>query len=297
MYPAPFRYFRPSSVADAVTLMQQLGDGARPLAGGQSLIPILKMRMDEPSDLIDIGRIPELMHITVTNDEVRIGALMTHGQIATSEVANLVPAIGDTAGGIADPQVRNLGTIGGSVSVADPASDWPAVLHIVEADIHTSGPDGNRRIPIHEFIVDSYTNSLGAAELVTEVSFKIPPANSGSAYIGFKKAAPSYPAASVGIQLTLDNDAIKNVRLVLGASGPVPVTNPEAEAMLQGQKPELALLQQAADALVAKADPPSDARGSADFKRAVLKSLFIKTANVALQRAGGEKITGGHDYV
>ncbi len=277
--------------------MQQLGDGARLLAGGQSLIPVLKMRMDEPAELIDIGRIPELMHITMTATEIRMGALMTHAEIAACELASRVPAIGDTARGIADPQVRNLGTIGGSVSIADPASDWPAVLHILNADIHALGPEGERRIPVHEFIVAPYTNSLKAAELVTEISFTLPPAQSGSAYIGFKKAAPAYPAAAVGVQLTLDNDIISTARLVLGASAAVPVTCTEAEAVLQGQRPEPAVIQQAADKLIARADPPSDARGSADFKRAVLKSLFLKAADTALQRAMGKTTVRGNDYV
>ena len=297
MYPAPFRYFRPGSVGDAVALLQRLGGDARPLAGGQSLIPILKMRMDEPSALVDIGRIPELTRLAVTREEIHLGALLTHAEIAVSEAATRAPAIGDTAGGIADPQVRNLGTIGGSVSVADPASDWPAALHIFEARVHTRGPRGTRAIPIADFIVDAYTTALREAELVTGVSFQTPPEHTGSAYIGFKKAAPAYPAAAVGMQVSLDSRDIVAVKMVLGAAGPAPVTSAEAEAVLLGRKPTPALLRESADKLIAEADPPADARGSAEFKRAVLKSLFLKTADLALQRAGGERVAGGHDYV
>ena len=146
MYPQPFRYHRPHSLKDAISLLSELGEGAKPLAGGQSLIPILKMRMDEPSDLIDITRIPELSNIKNENGVVSIGALCTHAQIAKSEVASIIPILKDCAGGIADPQVRSLGTIGGSVSVADPSSDWPALLFVMGCEIVCQGPNGSRVI-------------------------------------------------------------------------------------------------------------------------------------------------------
>ncbi|MFT7460229.1 MAG: carbon-monoxide dehydrogenase medium subunit, partial [Planctomycetota bacterium] len=282
MYPQPFRYHRPHTLKDAITLLAELGEGAKPLAGGQSLIPILKMRMDEPSDLVDITRLPELSAITNEKGIISIGALCTHSQIALSEVATLVPILKDCAGGIADPQVRSLGTIGGSVSVADPSSDWPALLHVLQSNIVCQGPNGSRTISIRDFIVDSYTTSLGDAELVTAIQFKLPPANSGGAYIGFKKAAPSYPAASVGIQLTLgENDSCVDVRLALGSAGPKPVTSEAAEAILKGKVLTGDLLKEAAEKIVEASDPPSDARGSSEFKRVMLKSLFRKTATTA----------------
>ena len=298
MYPAPFRYHRPGTLDSAITLLSELGEGARPLAGGQSLIPILKMRMDEPSDLIDIGRLPELMHIRKEKKRFCIGALATHARIAASDVAAEIPIVRDCAGRIADPQVRALGTIGGSVSIADPSSDWPALLHALDAEIVCKGPEGTRKIGIKEFITDSYTNSLGDAELVTEIQVPIPPARSGGAYLGFKKAAPAYPAASVGIQLTLTAGNIcRDIHLVLGAAGPTPVTSAEIEQSLVGHPLTDDMLQQAAEALVELSDPPADARGSAAFKRVILRSLFMRAAHVALRRAKGETITGSHDYV
>jgi len=153
-------------------------------------------------------------------------------------------------------------------------------------------------VPIREFIQDSYTTILDYAELVTEIRFKAPPANSGGAYIGFKKSAPAYPTAAVGVQLTLaDGDVCQKVRLALGAAGPRPVTSGEAESLLQGKALTTELLEQAAEAIVAASDPPADSRGSSEFKRAILRSLFMQAAHRAIERAGGTQIMGKHEYV
>ena len=298
MYPAPFRYHRPATLGSALALLAELGEGARPLAGGQSLIPILKMRMDEPSDLVDIGRLAELSHVRKEKNRYCIGALATHARIAASAAAGDIPIIRDCAGRIADPQVRALGTIGGSVCIADPSSDWPALLHVLDAEIVCRGIDGSRKVGIRDFITDSYSNSLADGELVTEIQIPIPPAHSGGAYFGFKKAAPAYPAASVGVQLTLAAGNIcHDIRLALGAAGPVPVTSEQVKQSLVGHPLTDDKLRQAAAALVELSDPPTDARGSATFKRAMLRSLFVRAAQAAIQRAKGNNVTGSHDYV
>ncbi len=298
MYPAPFRYYRPDSLDKAIKLLAELGEGARPLAGGQTLIPVLKLRMDEPTDLVDIGRLPDLRYMKNDNGVNSIGALATHANIAKSEIAAAVPIIADCASGIADAQVRSRGTIGGSVSTADPSCDWPALLHTLDAEIVCQGANGKRILTIRDFIVDSYTTALSGAELVTEIRFKTPDARSGGSYIGFKKAAPAYPAASVGIQLTLaEEDVCKDVRLVLSAAGPRPVTSDEAEAVLRGNTLSRDNLEKAAEAIIAASDPPSDSRGSASFKRTMLHSLFMKAANIAINRAHGQNIIGAQVYV
>ena len=298
MYPAPFRYHRPATLGRALALLAELGEGARPLAGGQSLIPILKMRMDEPSDLVDLGRLPELAHLRREKDRYCIGALATHARIATSGAATEIPVVRDCAGNIADPQVRALGTLGGSVCIADPSSDWPALLNVLDAEIVCRNPARSRRVGIRDFITDAYTNDLADGELVTEIQIPVPPPNSGGAYLGFKKAAPAYPAAAAGVQLTLTAGNIcQDVRLVLGAAGPVPVTCAAIEQSLVGRPLTDNALQQAAAALVELSDPPTDARGSADFKRMMLRSLFMRAAHTAMQRANGESVPGSHDYV
>ena len=297
MYPAPFRYHRPNTLDGAIALLAELGDGARPLAGGQSLIPILKMRMDEPSDLVDIGRLTELTEISQKGDRIHIGALATHARIAASEAARALPILRDCAGGIGDEQVRRLGTIGGSISIADPSSDWPTLLSVLDAEIVCSGPAGSRSVMIQDFIEDAYTTCLADAELVTEIQIPMPPENSGGAYLGFKKAAPSYPAAAVGAQLTLeDGQVCRDIQLALGAAGPVPVVSREVEQQLAGQPLTENNLKQAAAALVELSEPPADARGSAEFKRAMLRSLFVRAVRRAMGRAGGETILGEHDY-
>jgi len=298
MYPAPFSYHRPGSLNEAIGLLAELGEAAKPLAGGQSLIPILKLRMDEPSDLVDISRLPGLHFLQNDDGNVRIGALSTHALIGRSDLVAAVPILGDCANGIADPQVRARGTIGGSVSSADPSCDWPALLHTLDAEIVCHGKAGVRTVPIRDFICDSYTTVLDDAELVTEIRFKVPPANSGGAYIGFKKSAPAYPTAAVGIQLTLaDGDVCRQIRLVLSAAGPRPVTSDEAESLLCGKVLTAERLKQAAEAIVEASNPPADARGSKDFKRAVLRSLFMQAANRAMERAVGTRIMGKHEYV
>ncbi len=288
MYPAPFRYFRPGTLNEAITLLSELGEEAKPLAGGQSLIPILKLRLDEPTDLVDINRLPNLRYVNCEDSRVNIGTLATHARIAKSEVATLIPIVGDCAAGIADPQVRSRGTIGGSVSTADPSSDWPVLLHTLDAEIICQGPDGSRTLPIRDFIIDPYTTALNDSELVTEIQLKIPATHSGGSYISFKKAAPTYPTVAVGIQLTLaGNDVCKNVRLVLSSSGPRPVTSDEAETELKGKVLSKENLERAAEAIIACSDPPSDSRGSAQFKRSMLRSLFKKAADTAIRRAQG----------
>jgi carbon-monoxide dehydrogenase medium subunit len=188
--------------------------------------------------------------------------------------------------------------VGGSLSVADPSSDWPALVQVLDVEIVCQGPNGKRSVAASDFIIDSYITSLLDGELVTEVRIKVPPENSGGAYIGFKKAAPSYPAAAAGVQLTLgDGDVCKAIRIVLGAAGPVPVTSKEVEQQLVGESLSDDRLAQAAKALVALSDPPADARGSSDFKRAMLRSLVVKAAKTAIRRAAGQNITGSHDYV
>lgn len=298
MYPAPFNYHRPGSLDEAVGLLAELGETAKPLAGGQSLIPILKLRMDEPSDLVDIARLPGLHFMRNEDGAIRIGALATHANIGRSQLVDDVPILGDCANGIADTQVRARGTIGGSVSSADPSADWPTLLYTLDAEVVCRGQDSSRNVPIRDFIRDSYATVLGQSELVTEIRFKAPPANSGGAYIGYKKSAPAYPTASAGVQLTLaDGNVCQEVRLALGASGPRPIASKEAEDLLRGKALTPELLQQAAEAIVEVSDPPTDSRGTAAFKRAILRSLFVKAAHRAIERAGGSRIVGRHEYV
>lgn len=296
MYPAPFQYHRPDSLQDAIALLTRFGDEAKVIAGGQTLLPMLKMRMGDMSHLIDIGRLPNLSHIEQRGDTVHIGALATHAEIASSEVANTIPLLKECGGGIADKQVRNNGTIGGGLSVADPSGDWPTGLRTLETTVVCTGPNGTRNVDLKDFIVDSYTTSLLDGELVTEVQIKVPPANSGGAYVAFKRAAPAYPTSTAAVQLTMNGETCQAIRMALGASGSTAVVSQEAENSLKGQPLTRENLEKAAAMIVEASNPPVDARGSEEFKRAMLRSLVVEAAERAVARARGEEVKGGHRY-
>lgn len=296
MYPAPFNYHRARSVDEAVAMLSEIGEGARILAGGQSLLPILKLRFDEPTDLVDIGRVPGLDRVDESGDEIAIGALVTHRRIAASTVAAAIPAIGDCANGIADNQVRTRGTIGGSVSSGDPNCDWPALLHTLDARIVTQGPGGSRTLDINGFVEDLYQTVLQPGEIVTTIRLRKPAAGSGGAYCGFKRCSPAYPTVSVGVQLTLQGDKVTAARVAAGSVGFVPTRLREVEAVLEGQTADAACIERAAEAAAAAVNPLEDTRGTAAFKRRVTAAMTAKAIGTALRRANGETVKNKHEY-
>lgn len=296
MYPPPFNYYRPESLKDALGLLTRHGDDAAILSGGQSLIPMMKLRMGDTGTVIDIGRLPDLDHIEQRGNTVHIGALATHAEIAASDIARKFPIVADCAGGIADKQVRNMGTIGGGTAIADPSGDWPCCLTVLDATIVCTGPNGTRKVGIHDFILDSYTTALALDEIVTEIQFHAPAENSGSAYVAFKRAAASYPSTTAGVLLTMNGDKCEKASIALGAAGSKPVTSRDAEALLEGQVPGRDLLEKVAAAIVEVSAPPADARGSEDFKRAMLRSVLVDAAERAIARQKGQTVKGGHRY-
>ena len=180
----------------------------------------------------------------------------------------------------------------------DPASDWPTLLHTLDAEILCQGTNGSRTIPIKGFIEDSYTTILDHAELVTEIRFNVPPSSSGGAYLTFKKAAPAYPIAAAGVQLTLVDGLIcQDVRLVLGCAGPKPVTSAEAESVLRGKELDEKNLKHAAEIIVESSEPRSDNNGSEVFKRTMLRSLLMKAVKTAVARSGKQQLAGGDSHV
>lgn len=296
MYPAPFNYHRVSSVAEATGMLSEIGEGARVLAGGQSLLPLLKMRFDEPTDLIDIGHIPDLDQIEVNGDAVKIGALATHRRIAASALAESVAIIADCANGIADNQVRSRGTIGGSVASGDPSCDWPALLHTLDAEIECQGPHGGRMLDINGFVEDLYETALQAGEIVTGIRFKLPPPGSGGAYCAFKRCAPAFPTMSVGVQLTMVDGQVKSARIALGSAGLTPIRAQQAEAELEGQSLGAGQIDKAAEATVAAAEPVDDQRGSVEYKLQLVAHLTKRAIGIAAQRAAGQQVYNSHEY-
>ena len=204
MYPRAFAYHRAASYPEAVSLLNQWGEEAKLLAGGQSLIPLMKLRLSAPRHLVDLNFIPQTSYIQ-SNGALRFGAMTRHAEIAASSDAARIPILHDCASGIADQQVRNMGTIGGSIAEADPTGDWAPVLLAIGATVRTLGPNGERSIDIGDFIQDAYTTALQPGELVTEIAVPLQPERSGGAYIALKRCAPVYASASVAVQLTMQD--------------------------------------------------------------------------------------------
>lgn len=296
MYPSAFNYHRADSVDHAIRLLTDIGDGARVLAGGQTLLVLMKLRFDEPTDVVDIARIPRLDDIGERGDVISIGALATHRRIAESKVAAAVPIVADCANGIADNQVRSRGTIGGSVASGDPSCDWPSLLHTLDAQVLCQGPDGARTLDINGFIDDLYQTVLKPGEIVTGVRFPRPKPGSGGAYCAFKRCAPAYPTVSAGVQLTLADGRIGSARVALGSAGLTPIRALDAERELAGHAPDAGVIDKAAAAAAAAADPVDDQRGSAAFKRRLAATLTRRAIHIALRRAGGESVSNSHEY-
>lgn len=298
MYSSPFSYYRAATLEDASTQLLQLGEEARLLAGGQSLVPLMKMRLARPAALVDINGIPGLDSIERDNGELRFGALVRHSAIENSEIAASIPILHDCAAGIADVQVRNQGTIGGSLAEADPSGDWGTVLLALETSVRCAGSMSERTVPLEEFVKDAYTTVLKPGELIREVIVKIPPKGSGGAYVAFKRSAPVYATVSAAVQLVLDaKNNCKDARIVLGCVGLTAIRATEAEAALRGKQLEQKSIQVAAEAAREAAQPQSDMRGSAEYKRVLAAALVKRAIGIAARRARGEKAEAGHEYV
>jgi len=297
VYPAPFSYHRAASLQEAVKLLQELGEEARVIAGGQSLIPLMKMRMARPAALIDINSIPGLGDINNSQGELRFGALVRHADLEHSAAGVTVPILHDCAAGIADVQVRNQGTIGGSLAEADPSGDWPTALLALDTSVVCVGPDGQRTVPLEEFIKDAYTTALAHDEILTEVRVSTPPKSSGGAHLAFKRSAPVYPTASASVQLMLaDHHTCKDARIALGCVGLTAIRAKEAERALRGKPLDEKNIRTAVEAARAAADPQSDMRGSADYKRVLVGVLVKRAVGIAARRARGEIVEAGYEY-
>lgn len=296
MYPRAFRYHRAASLREAVEMLSQLGEGAKLLAGGQSLIPLMKLRFANPADLVDLNFIQGTSYVKEEDGSIRIGALTRHAEIQDSALASKIPILHDCAAGIADVQVRNRGTIGGSLAEADPSGDWAPVLMTLSTSVLCFGRNGERSIPISDFVKDAYTTALGPEELVSMVSVGKPPKGSGGAYIAFKRAAPVYPTASAAVQITVDGDMCKEAAIALGCVGLTPVRATEAEGVLRGQRISEKTIAAAAEAARATADPQPDMRGSAEYKKELVGALVRRAIEAATRRAHGERIEVSHLY-
>ena len=286
MIPAAFGYSSPKTLSEAIALLQQHGSGAKVLAGGQSLIPLMKLRMAAPKHIIDLGRIDGLSYIKESDGYLTIGALTREAEIDASElVRTKYPILADTAKVIADPLVRNMATVGGNLAHADPANDHPATMLALGAEVVATGPNGTRNIPVRELFTGLFTTSLSPDEILTEIRIPTPPAGSGGAYLKVERKVGDFAAAAVAVQVTLDGGTCKNVGIGLTNVGQTPIQATNAEKALEGKPPTDENIQAAARAAAEECDPVDDLRGSAEYKRSLVRVLTGRALRLAIARA------------
>ena len=288
MVSSSFQYFAPTSVAEAAELLEQHGGDAKLLAGGHSLIPLMKLRLAEPQVVIDLGKIGDMAYIREEDGGLAIGAMTTYAQLEASDlVAARAPVLAEAAATVADPQVRNMGTIGGSLSHADPAGDLPAVAIALNARLITSSTGDHRTLSVDDFFVDLLTTALAPNEILNEIAIPAPPARSGSGYAKFANKASHYAIVGVAAVVGLDaNGVCEHASIGVTGAGPVASRASEAEAALRGSRLDDAAVSAAAAAAGAGIDFLDDLHASAEY-RAHLTSVFAGRAiRQAAARAG-----------
>lgn len=291
MIPPLFEYLRPRTVPEAISLLQQHGEDAKILSGGQSLIPMMKLRIARPAWLIDINALPGLDYIREEDGLLRIGGLVREHEIEVSElIRNKYPILHDTASVIADPQVRSLATMGGNLAHGDPANDHPAAMLALNAEVVATGPNGSRTIKVEDFFVSIFTTALEPAEILTEIRVPAASARSGGAYFKLERKVGDFATAAAGAQVTLDDrGAVSNCGIGLTNAGPVPIKAKRAEGFLRGKMPNAENIAQAAQLASEDAQPSSDLRGPAEYKKGLVKELTRRALNRAVERAGGSR--------
>jgi len=290
LIPGSFDYLVANSISEAVALLDRHGDDAKILAGGHSLIPMIRFRLANPSILIDINRIPDLEYIQETDGVLHIGALTREAELDSSSlIRERYPILLDTSMVVADPVVRNWATVGGNIAHADPANDHPATMLALGAEVVAVGPAGQRVMPIDEFFTDSpFETTLHANEILTELRIPAPTERSGGAYCKLERKVGDYAIAGVAAYIKLNNDGhVDYAGIGLTNVGPTPIKARDAEQFLLGKTLDDANIAQVASLAAAAAHPTSDTRGPAEYKRAMVRTLAVRALRKALARATG----------
>jgi len=275
MLPSRFEYHRPGSVEEALGMLAGLED-AKVLAGGQSLIPVLKLRFAAPAHLVDINRIPGLGDIGESGGELRIGALVRHNEMVASEkVTGGYPLLAAAAPQIADPLVRNLGSVGGSLAHADPAGDWGAVMLASGANVVLTSSRGERTMPVSEFLIDVFTTALEPDELLTEIRVPTPPPRSSGTYLKLERKVGDFATVAAAVQVEMSNGTIGRAGIALTGVGTKNIHAVDAEASLAGAEPTEAAFAEAGRLAAAAANPVADVRGSIEYKRHMVE-VFVR---------------------
>lgn len=287
MIPPTFEYLNPNQLSEAISLLQKHGEEAKILAGGHSLIPAMKLRFAMPEYLIDISGIEGLDYLREEDGQLRIGAMTRE---ASLEESNLIkdnyPLLLDTVKMIADPQVRNLATVGGNLAHGDPANDHPAAMIALRASVVMEGPNGSREIGIDDFFTDFFTTALENNEILTEIRIPAAPTKSGGSYQKIERKVGDYAAAAVACQLSFDaGGTIQQIGIGLTNVGPVPIRSTGAEDCLRGQIPDDSLIRESGRLAAVDCDPVDDLRGSAEYKRDLVNELTQRAIKISIERS------------
>jgi carbon-monoxide dehydrogenase medium subunit len=288
MFPAAFDYRSPASLDEALGLLSEQGDAAKVMAGGQSLIPLLKLRFAQPAMVVDIGRLSGMSGVSRNNGSLRIGALTRHVDIERNKDLGVAWAIlPETAHWIADPLVRNQGTIGGSICHADPSGDWGSVMLALSADLVARSSKGERVIHAADFFKGPFETALRPDEILTEVRVASGSKSAGGAYNKLERKVGDFATVAVAVQVELEGGKVSKAGIGLTAVGPMNIKAVAAEKALVGREPTDAVVAEAARLAAEAAEPKSDVRGSAEFKKDIVRVFVQRGLKTAIARAKG----------
>lgn len=286
MIPDDFTYFAPRSLPEVWDLLRQHEGEAKILAGGQSLIPLMKLRLANPAYVIDLRNVPGLATLEERDGSLVIGAMVRETTLEYSPlIQRRYPGIHEASAVVADPLVRNFATVGGNVAHADPANDHPAMLLALGAQVTAQGPQGNRTMALDDFLVDTLENALHEDEVLTDILVPQPQAHTGSAYLKLERKVGDYAIAAVGVMVALDGGVISRAGIGLTNVGPKAIRAKQAESFLVGKQPDDATLREAARLAAEAAEPATDLHGPADYKRSMVRTLATRALRLATQRA------------
>ena len=287
MIPGPFAYHRPTSVKEAVDLLGSLGDDARAIAGGHSLIPMMKLRLASPTHLIDLAAVADLKGVREDGRDIVVGAMTTQHELINSELlAKKIPILRETSLLIADPQVRYIGTVGGNVANGDPGNDMPAVMMCLNAIYHAVGKSGERRIAAREFYQGAYFTSLEPGEIVTAIRIPVPAAGHGYAYEKLKRKIGDYATAAAAVVLTMQGGKVASCSIGLTNVAETPLWAEEAGTILTGSTLDAATVKKAVAAAEAITSPATDGRGPAAYRTKMAGVMLTRALASAKSRAG-----------
>lgn len=291
MKPSRFRYYSPANVAEAVSLLQELGDDTAVLAGGQSLMPLLNMRLAKPKAVIDLNKVEGLNDIRISEGNLEIGAMVRQRTVEKSPlVGEHFPLLAHVTSHIGSVQIRNRGTIGGSIAHADPAAQLPAMLLLVDGWVEVNGPQGERTIPASELFLTYFTTTVAPGEIITRVVLPLPPAGAGWCYQQIARRDGDFALAAVACWVDLDEDgSCREARLALSGVADAPVRAYEAEKLLRGRILDDGLAAAVAEAVQADIEPESDIHATAEYRRHVAGVLARRAVSAAWDRAVGGK--------